>query len=118
MPDNTAQTPHNSSFGKLEPWEDVVICTDPPEETTEEGIYIGKDEGKDITKKPEKGIVYAVGKSSDPDKKLPFDLQAGDMIFFERYTANFISDRNVNYNFVRFKFIMGVKKKEEHGEKA
>jgi len=34
------------------------------------------------------------------------------MIFYERYTSNFISDRNTNYNFIRFKFILGIKKKE------
>lgn len=115
MPDSTATTP---KFGPILPWTDVVLCKEAPEETTEEGIYIGKDDGgRDANKKPEKGIVVAVGPSSDPDKKPPYDIEPGDLIFFERYTANFIPDKNVEYNFIRFKFIMGAKKqvKENNG---
>jgi co-chaperonin GroES (HSP10) len=108
---DTAPTP---TFNKqILPWEDVVICTDPPEERTEEGVILPGSEASaaDPSKKPEKGIVYAIGKTSDPKKKLPLNLEIGDQIFYERYTANVISDANKKYNFIRFKNIMGVKKK-------
>lgn len=106
-----AQPPKFDS--KIIPWEDVVICTDPPEEVTEHGVILPGPDGSrvDPSKRPEKAIVYAVGKLSDPKKKLPFSLEVGDLIFYERYTANVISDANKNYNFIHFKNIMGVKKK-------
>lgn len=94
-------------FGPLTPWEDVLICTEPPEDVTEQGVYVGTG-GGDEKKKPEKGIVFAIGPVSGKDK-LPIDVKVGDLIFYERYTANKISDAGTEYNFVRFKYIMGVK---------
>lgn len=98
-------------FGKLIPWKDVVICTEPPEETTEHGVILDPKSAQDAAKQPQKGLVFAVGPSSDTKKKV--NLQPGDLLFFERYTSNPIEEKGVVYNFVRFKFIMGAKKKEE-----
>lgn len=102
-------------FETLEPWEDIIICEDAPEERTQEGIYLPSSDGGDTpidpNKRPEKGIVMAVGKLSDAKKKLPVDIRPGDMIFYERYTANKIPDQGKMRNFIRLKFIVGVKKK-------
>lgn len=100
-----------SKFGKIIPWEDIIICTEPPEDTTDEGILLSNN--TDDSKKPEKGIVWAIGPLSDPKKKLPFDIKVGDLLFYERYTANRVPDNGVEYNFVRLKFVMGVKKAKE-----
>lgn len=98
-------------FGKLAAWEDVVICVEPPEEFTEHGVAISPDAKLDASKQPQKGIVYAVGLSSDPKKVI--DLKPGDLLFFERYTANVVNEQGVDYNFVRFRNIMGAKKQEK-----
>jgi chaperonin GroES len=90
------------------PWEDVIICTEAPEETTEQGVYLTANDDK---KKPEKGIVVAVGPSSEKGKKLPIALQPGDLIFYERYTSNEIPWQGRKYNFIRFKSLMGAVRK-------
>lgn len=96
---------------KILPWEDIIICTPAPEETTREGIYLPDNEtaASDPSKKPEKGVVYAIGKLSEK-KKLPVDIEVGDMILYERYTANFIPVGNTTYNFIRIKNVMAVRK--------
>lgn len=96
-------------FGNILPWEDVVVCTEAPEDVTDQGVYMAPS--GDEKKKPEKGIIVAIGASSEEGKKLPINLVPGDLIFYERYTANIISDGGKDYNFVRFKYIMGAKKK-------
>lgn len=101
-----------AKFDKLLPWEDVVICTEAPEDVTDQGVIIGTGDGTDERKKPEKGIVFAIGPVSEKGKKLAIDLKVGDLIFYERYTANKISDGGKEYNFIRTKFIMGAKHKK------
>lgn len=103
--------PHKQKFGIITPWEDIIICTEPPEDVTEQGVYVGTGDTTDPSKKPEKGIVFAIGPISGKDK-LPIDVKVGDLIFYERYTANRINDGGNEYNFVRFKYIMGIKKAE------
>ncbi len=62
----------------------------------------------DKNKKPDKGIVVAIGKSGD--QKMT-GIEVGDLVFYERYTKNETTDEGKIYNFVRAKHIMGYKKK-------
>ncbi len=91
------------------PWEDIIICVEPPEDVSEGGVVLADTEDGD-KKKPEKGIVVAIGPLGDKTKKLPIALEVGDLIFYERYTSNRIPDKGILYNFVRTKFVMGAKK--------
>lgn len=95
------------------PWLDVIIVTDPPEDVTEQGVVLLTESEEDKKKKPEKGIVVAKGIISEEHKamrKLVDEVEIGDMIFYERYTANKIPDAGREYNFVRVRYIMGFKK--------
>lgn len=105
----------SSEFGNIQPWEDVILCGKPPEEKTKQGVILpGSEEAQhDPTKRPEKGIVVAVGPRSEEGKKYPIAIQPGDMIFYERYSGNPISDQGIQLNFIRLRFVVGVKKKIE-----
>lgn len=98
----------------IKPWSDTVLVSNPPEEKTEQGVILNAgSDSTDPNKRPDKGIVVAVGKPSEAKNKLPIPLEAGDMIMFERYTKNPITHQGKEYNFVRFRTIMGVVKKED-----
>lgn len=98
-------------YGPLLPWEDLIICKEVSDEKTAHGVYLpSADQLDNPDKQPEKGIVVSVGKLSDLKKKLPVAIEPGDMIFYERYTANKIPDGTEIRNFIRLKFVVGVKK--------
>lgn len=98
---------------KISPWEDVLIVVDPPEDVTDQGVVLSADTEEDKKRKPEKGIVVAIGPASAESKtikKLLDNIKLGDLVFYERYTSNKIPDAGSEFNFVRFKYIMGYKK--------
>jgi co-chaperonin GroES (HSP10) len=91
------------------PWSDIIIVTEPPEDVTENGVLIGNaPSAEEKARTPEKGVVVAIGKNSDTKHKFPIALKPGDLIFYERYTANKIPYQGKEYNFIRTKFIMGA----------
>lgn len=101
-------------MSQIKPWSDVVLVSNPPEEKTEQGVILSAGQSDtDPNKRPDKGIVVAVGKPSEPKNKLPMELIPGDMVMFERYTKNPITHNGKEYNFVRFRTIMGVVKKKD-----
>ncbi len=98
----------------IKPWSNVILISNPPEETTEQGVILsGGQDDADPNKRPDKGIVVAVGKPREVKDKLPFPVEPGDMIFFQRYTKNPVTHQGKQYNFVEFRTIMGVVKKED-----
>ena len=78
----------------------IIICTEASHKT-ESGI-----EQFNGSKKPETGIVYAVGSEKELGD-LPIDLKPGDEIVFRKYTDNNIMVRGVSYNFIRFEDLVG-----------
>jgi co-chaperonin GroES (HSP10) len=90
------------------PWRGVILCQEVEEETTASGLVLNVNPGEDPNKKPDKGIVVAVGEPEDPDKPFPYKLKAGDLVFYERYTKNVIRHGTKTYNFIYAKNIMGI----------
>jgi chaperonin GroES len=69
---------------KLQPLADrVVVKPVPNEEKTKSGIYI-PDTAKE---KPQEGKVIAVGpgKMTDEGKRIPMDVEVGDIIIYAKY---------------------------------
>lgn len=87
---------------KLKAGIDTVICTNPPEQKTKSGLTLAKEE-----KKPELGIVYAVGKVGK-ESEMPLEMKIGDIIVFRRYADNRIFIEGKEYNFINFKDVVGV----------
>lgn len=99
---------------KIVPWEDVLITVDAPEDRTEQGVILPGASQTEEKKKPDKGIVVAVGPQSKEVKtSVKANIEPGDLVYYERYTTNAIPDGGHEYNFVRFKYIMGYKKKSD-----
>ncbi len=96
------------SKNNILPWRGVIICEEVEEETTDSGLVLNPSNANDPTKKPDKGIVVAVGEPEDPKKPMPYNLKPGDLVFYERYTKNVITHGTKTYNFIYEKHIMGV----------
>ena len=79
----------------------TVICTNPPEEKTKSGLSLTTGD-----KKPELGLVYAVGEPVD-DAVKP-NVKVGDVVVFRKYADNRIFVQGKEYNFIDFKDIVGV----------
>lgn len=76
----------------------VVVCISAKAETTKSGLNLPNTENK-----PETGEVVCFGKG---EKTIPFEI--GDQIVFRKYTDNRIHLSGIEYNFVRFKDVLGV----------
>jgi co-chaperonin GroES (HSP10) len=85
---------------KLIPSKEILICTNPAETKSKSGLIISSDEK---SKKPEIGIIYAIGIGD-----LPLPVEVGDKIVFRRYSDNRIFVDGVEYNSIGFKDIVGV----------
>lgn len=89
---------------KITPSKKFIICTNPSESKSKSGLIISDPEKG---KKPELGVVYAIGEG-----KVPMDIKVGDRIVFRRYADNRISIDGQEYNFISFKDIVGVVSQE------
>lgn len=89
---------------KILPSKKIIICTKPSNEISS-GIIVSASEND---KEPELGIVYAIGEGN-----LPLDVKIGDVIVFRRYTDNKILIETEEFNFISFKDIVGVVKKDK-----
>lgn len=83
----------------------IIICTPPPAETSS-GLSLATGDGKK-TEETILGKVFAIGEG-----KLPMDIAVGDTIVYRRYTDNKIFIETEEYNFISFKDIVGVVKKD------
>ena len=77
--------------------EKTVVCKNPPDQRTKSGLSLAED------KKPELGLVVAIGKGD-----MPVEMKAGDTIVFRRYSDNRIYIEGIEYNFIRFEDVVGV----------
>ena len=84
------------------PAENTVICKNPPESKTKSGLHLASD------KKPELGVVVAIGKPDKEREVLPIEMKVGDTIVFRRYADNRIFIEGEEFNFIDFKDIVGV----------
>ena len=85
-------------MSKTLPAKNIVICTNPPAETSKSGLVIPKDDKA----RNEVGKVYAIGKG-----KLPIDIKVGDKIIFMKYVDNRVDVGGEEFNFISFKDICG-----------
>lgn len=85
---------------KLKPSKEIIICTQPSEETTDEGISLGISSNKD---RPETGIVYAIGSG-----ELPIEVKVGDKVVYRKYSESEVFIGGKRYNFLDFKDIVAV----------
>ena len=81
----------------------VVVCVNAKTHTTKSGLELANTDNK-----PETGEVVVFGSG-----KKPIDFNVGDVIVFRRFTDNRIFLEGVEYNFVLFKDVLGVIKKNE-----
>lgn len=84
----------------IKPADKIVICTNPIESKSKGNLILATD-GE--SKKPEIGVIYAIGGG-----KQPTTMKEGDTVAFRKYTENRISIKGEEYNFVRFEDILGV----------
>jgi chaperonin GroES len=77
-------TEENNMTGKLQPMGDrLVVKPTQSEEKTKSGIYL-PDTAKE---KPQEGKVIAVGpgKMTDEGKRIPMDVEVGDIVVYAKY---------------------------------
>lgn len=88
----------------MRPAKKIVILRDPPTQTDDQNFEWNNVRGDG--KKPEVGLVVAIGKGEKP---MEFDI--GDTVYYERYLDNRIPFGTDLYNFVRFDKLLAVKPK-------
>lgn len=83
------------------PSKKIAILSPAEQAKTASGLTIPTDK----TTKPEVGKVVAIGEG---DK--PIDFNIGDTVIYEKYVENKVFLPEGEFNFIRFKFILAVKK--------
>ncbi len=92
---------------KFKPLKDrVLVKYSEEDEKSSGGLYI-PDTAKE---KPQKGEVIALGpgKVTDDGKLQKMDINAGDIILFEKYAGSKINMDNMEYLIIREEDILGI----------